>query len=52
MKPTTLGFHAILEAVDAGLLQVRSRWFYVALMIFVGVGILALAYLVPPGRPG
>ena len=46
------GIRVVLPPREAGLLQVRSRAFDVALMIFVGLGIVALAYLVPPGRPG
>ena len=40
----------VLPTRDAGLLQVRSRAFDVALMLLVGVAIIALAVVVPPGR--
>lgn len=40
----------VLPTRDAGLLQVRSRGFDVAVMMLAGVAIIVLALAVPPGR--
>lgn len=39
-----------LPAADAGLLQVRSKPFDIAVMALAGGAIIALAIAVPPGR--
>lgn len=41
---------AVLPPRVAGLLQVRGRWFDVAVLTVAGVAIIALAVAVPEGR--
>jgi len=44
------GERAVLPPRAAGLLQVRGRWFDVAVLALAGAAIIALAVVVPEGR--
>lgn len=40
----------VLPSRDAGLLQVRSKFFDVSVLLLTGIAIVVLAIVVPPGR--
>lgn len=48
---TVGGILRLMPNQRVGLLAVRSRWLDCVVLLGLGLGILALAWLVPPSRP-
>ena len=48
---TAAALRLVLPPMAGGLLVVRRRWIDVAVMTMLGLGVVALAFVVPPSAP-